>query len=57
MVELHDALAVPRAMCGRAGIAVHEDDVMTAPGERDAGEESGWSGADDDRMHQSHLLR
>jgi hypothetical protein len=57
VMELHDSSAAPRALCGWTGVTVDEDHVMTASGERDGGDESSRSGADDDRSHRSPLLR
>jgi hypothetical protein len=53
-VELHDALALPRARRGRSRVAVDENHVVAAAGQCDGGEETRRSGANDDRSH--HLL-
>ncbi len=49
--ELHHPAPVPGPVRGRSGIPVHGHHVVAAPGEGDAGEQSGRSGTDDRDPH------
>lgn len=54
VVELHDALAVPRGIRLRArwtGVAVDNDHFMTASRQRDGGEQSGGTRPDYNSSH------
>jgi hypothetical protein len=46
VVDLHDAVALPRPVGGRPGIAVDDGHPVPVPGERQGGEQAGRPGAD-----------
>ena len=55
MVKLHHALAVPRSILIRPGIAIDDRDLVPATGEGDRGVEPGRTRADDGGVHVSRI--